>query len=110
MTREDGSEAPRENIAPHLVAWHKMNRKGMTSNADRCQQLRSWCVGSWDPDEADHQCVAVPNKPKCTDMETHNAAFRETDKRFAPAVQRPEVAAASHSHLNLMMHNVWGVR
>ena len=105
VRREDGSEAPRQNIAPHLVAWHKNNRRGMKANADRCQQLLSWYVGAWDADEADHQCVAVENKPGCDEMQRHNQLFRENDRRFAPAPQRPEVAAATHSHLNLTMHN-----
>ena len=33
----DGKEAPKRNIAPHLVAWHTQNRRGMKPNADRIQ-------------------------------------------------------------------------
>ena len=64
VTREDGSEAPRDNIAPQLVACHKKNRKGMTPNTDMFHQLLSWYVGQWGPDEAGHQCVAVQTKPQ----------------------------------------------
>ncbi len=34
-----GQDLPLINIAPHLVAWHRKNRRGMYPNADRCQQL-----------------------------------------------------------------------
>ena len=40
----DGKEAPRRNIAPHLVAWHKQSRRGVLPNADRLQQtILAYC-------------------------------------------------------------------
>ena len=103
-----GHDLPLINIAPHLVAWHRKNRRGMFPNADRCQQLLHSYCGDWDPDEADHQSVAVQNKPGSTAMDDHNRKFRLSDERFAKCEQRAEVAAASHSHLNVMLHNVRG--
>ena len=102
----DGQEQPRVNIAPHLVAWHQKNRRGMLPNANRCQQLLLSYCGDWDCDEADHQSVCVQIKPKCNVLVDYNKKFRENNPAFAKAESRPEVAAASHSHLNLTLHNV----
>ena len=42
----DGLPAPRRNIAPHLVAWHMKNRRGLKPNPARVQQLiLSYCGG-----------------------------------------------------------------
>ena len=102
----DGNDAPKRNIAPHLVAWHKQNRRGMLPNADRLQQIILSYCGNWDPEEADSQCIAVEVGPKDTDIVEYNRAFREGRPEFAAAAGAPEVAAASHSHLNLSMHGV----
>ena len=91
----DGKEAPPRNIAPHLVMWHKQNRRGMLPNADRIQQLiRDYC-GSWDADEADFQSIAVEIGPGDTDLVEYNREFRMGRAEFAPAASAPEVAAAS---------------
>ena len=91
----DGKEAPPRNIAPHLVMWHKQNRRGMLPNADRIQQIiRDYC-GSWDADEADFQSIAVEIGPGDTDLVEYNREFRMGRAEFAPAASAPEVAAAS---------------
>ena len=59
----DGKEAPRRNIAPHLVMWHRQNRRGMLPNPDRIQQIIHNYCGSWDSEEADFQSIAVEIGP-----------------------------------------------
>ena len=78
----------------------------MLPNVDRIQQLLLMYVGEWDPDEADHQSICVEIGPNDSDLVNYNAAFRQDKPEFAPAAERPEVAAASHSHLNLAMQGV----
>ena len=79
---------------------------GILPNADRIQQiLLSYC-GNWDPDEADFQSIAVEIGPGDGALIEHNRAFREGRSELPPAASVPEVAAVSHSHLNLAMHAV----
>ena len=102
----DGGEKGRVNIHPHLVAWHKKNRRGMCPNPDRIQQLLLSYCGDWDAEEADHQSVCVQIKPGDNELVDWNMQFRENNNLFAKVETRPEVAAASHSHLNIVLHNI----
>ena len=78
----------------------------MLPNADRLQQIILSCCGNWDAEEADFQSIAVEIGLKDKDLVEYNRAFREGRTEFPPAASAPEVAAASHSHLNLAMHGV----
>ena len=108
IKNDDGTPVPRKTIAPHLVAWHMKNRRGVKPNPNRVQQLVLSYCGGWDPDEADHQAVCVQINPD-TDYGKELIDFNKVlheDACFARATSTPEVAAASHSHLNLALHNV----
>ena len=78
----------------------------MLPNADRIQQLMFSHCFNWDPDEADLQSIAVETGPDDNAFIEYNRALREGGPEFASAAGAPEVATASHLHLNLAMHAV----
>ena len=105
-----GADLPRTNIPPRRMAWHRQNRGGMKPNHIRVEQLLLDLCGQWDADEADHQSVSVENAPGAdlTKMDTYNNEFRVGDTKFFVCDGKVEGAAASHSHLNLLLGNILG--
>ena len=91
VTRADGAKAPREIIAPHVVARQKETREGMQPDTGRRPPLLSWCEGQLHADDTDHQYAAAQGKPPSSALTTHNSVYASCAGGSRPycSAQRP---------------------
>ena len=97
----------RRRLEPNSVGWHPMNRNGKKPQPNRCDQLLDDLLGKFDPEQGDHNAVAVeenPNTPRRFLDHTLKVCANE-ERLAAPNTTAMVAAAVGHSHVNQLLRN-----
>ena len=108
-TKDAHGKLLKRRLPPHMVGPHVQNRDGLKLNADRCEELLIEFLGKFDPDEADHDCIAIEEKPGLQRFLQHYRAMCDGDDRFARStLERLDYGSLGHTHVNQTLKNVEG--
>jgi hypothetical protein len=97
----------RKRISPKLVAAHPSNRKGIGPNGQRCGELLGkHLLGHFNPEEADHDCVAVECAPGSDSFTKFNQDHARGDSSLADVRGHIQFGTLGHTHVNQVLRNV----